>query len=80
MVHLAKDSDDAPEIYEVDWRLRKRVTGDAYRRDLVYASEMGLNTYWWSGEDRDGRPMSIAWVTTSERGALLSAYEIQGRS
>ncbi|MFF9268636.1 hypothetical protein [Streptomyces rochei] len=78
MLSLIKSTDDMPPvIHEVGWRLRKPITPEAYRRDVAYAGEMGLNTYWWSGEDRNGRVMSIAWITTGERGALLSAYEIQ---
>ncbi|MGW2169126.1 hypothetical protein ACWC1C_01185 [Streptomyces sp. NPDC001705] len=64
-------------VHEVGWRLRREVPYGAYRRDLAYAAEMALNAYEWSGEDRDGRPMTIAWVQTPN-GRQLAAYEIQG--
>lgn len=77
MPNLAKSADDAyPEIHEVGWRLRRSITPEAYRRDLAYAHEMALDAHWWSGEDRDGRPLTIAWVQTPN-GRLLAAYEIQ---
>lgn len=78
MLNLVKDSDDIPPvIHEVGWKLHRSVTGEAYRRDLAYANEMGLRTYWWSGTDRNGKDMTVAWVSTSERGSVLSAYYIQ---
>ncbi|MFF3363609.1 hypothetical protein [Streptomyces misionensis] len=66
-------------IHEVDRRLRKPVTHTDYRRDLAYAHEMGLGVHSWRGEDREGKPMVITWVTT-DSGRVLSAYEIQGRA
>lgn len=77
MLSLIKDSDDMPPvIHEVGWRLRKPITPEAYRRDVAYASELALNVHEWSGEDRAGRPMTIAWVQTPN-GRVLAAYEIQ---
>lgn len=64
-------------VHEVGWKLRRKVQYSAYRRDLAYAAEMALNAHEWSGEDRDGRPMTIAWVE-SPNGRVLAAYEIQG--
>lgn len=66
-------------IHEVGWHLRKAVTRDAYRRDLAYAHEQGLEVHQWRGEDRDGHPVTVAWVATPS-GRLLAAYEIQGRA
>jgi hypothetical protein len=79
MVHLAKYG-SAQLIHEVGWRLRKEVTREAYLRDLAYAQDLHFPVHEWRGEDREGKPMVISWVTTGERGSLLSAYEIQGRA
>jgi hypothetical protein len=79
MVHLAKYG-AAQVINEVGWRFRKEVTREAYLRDLAYAEDMRFPVHEWRGEDRAGKPMIVAWITTGEKGSLLSAYEIQGRA
>jgi hypothetical protein len=66
-------------ITEVHGRLRREITQDAYQRDLRYAEDLCLPAHEWSGTDRDGRPMAIAWVCTTN-GRVLSAYEITGRA
>ncbi|CAL9369892.1 hypothetical protein [Streptomyces sp. enrichment culture] len=63
-------------VHEVGWKLRREVQLSAYRRDRAYAAEMALSVHEWSGEDRDGRPMTITWVQTPN-GRLLASYEIQ---
>jgi hypothetical protein len=78
MVPLAKSTDGTPlVVHEVGWKLRRLVTPEAYRRDVAYAAEQALNVHEWTGEDRNGRPMTIAWVQTPN-GRQLTAYEIQG--
>jgi hypothetical protein len=79
MVHLAKYG-AAHLIHEVGWKLRKEVTREAYLRDLAYAEDMHFPVYTWFCLDREDKPMAITWITTGEKGSLLSAYEIQGRA
>lgn len=79
MVQLSK-ADETHKIHEVGWKLRKEITRQAYLRDLVYAHELMFPVREWRGEDREGKPLHVVWVTTGERGSLLSAYEIQGRA
>lgn len=79
--HLAKAEYGSSQIIrEVGWHLRKEVTREAYLRDLAYAEDLRLPVHEWRGEDRAGKPMVIAWITTGADGSLLSAYEIQGRA
>lgn len=66
-------------IKEVGWKLSKEITREAYLRDLVYAEDLKFDVNEWRGESRDGKPMVISWVVTPA-GALLSAYEITGRT
>jgi len=75
-----KDGGASWTIREVNWHLRKEVTREAYLRDLVYAEDLKFPVHEWRGQDREGEPMVISWVTTGTGGALLSAYEIQGRA
>jgi hypothetical protein len=37
---------------------------------------MGLPVYHWTGQARDGSPLTITWVAGSKTGLLLSAYVI----
>lgn len=78
MVHLAKYG-SAQVINEVGWKLRKEVTREAYLRDLAYAQDLAFPVHEWRGEDRDGSQLHVVWVSTPS-GALLSAYEIQGKA
>lgn len=79
MVQLSKVGDSPTQtVHEVGWHLHKQVTWPAYRRDLAYAHEMGLDVHEWRGEDREGRPMHVVWVVATN-GHELSVYEISGR-
>jgi hypothetical protein len=84
MVELAKQGEAAQLICEVGWRpggtFRKPISREAYTRDLGYAEALAFPVHEWRGEDRDGKPLVVSWITTGVGGALLSAYEIQGRA
>lgn len=81
MVQLAKASESViHEVGAFGGLFRKEVTREAYLRDLAYAQDLAFPVREWRGQDRAGKPLHVVWVTTGERGALLSAYEIQGKA
>ncbi|MFF5471028.1 hypothetical protein [Streptomyces achromogenes] len=71
----------APIIHEVGWKLRRKITEEALRRDMAYAEEMRFSVHEWHGEDRQGKDMVVVWVECGEHriGHLVAVYEIQGR-
>ncbi|MEU3522348.1 hypothetical protein AB0E62_00470 [Streptomyces sp. NPDC038707] len=75
-------TEPAQVIHEVGRNLRKKVTQETYLRTLAYAQRVGLPTSGWRGEDREGQPLAVVWVTCGEHniGHLLAVYEIQGRA
>jgi hypothetical protein len=79
MVELSK-SNEPQTIHEVGWKFRKEVSRQAYLRDLAYAKDLGFPVCEWTGEDIEGKPLTVSWVTAGADGSLLSAYEIQGRA
>lgn len=63
-------------IHEIGWHLYREIPETALRRDEAYAAEQGLDVHEVAVRDREGRPVTVRWVTTPT-GALLSAYEIE---
>lgn len=79
MENPAKRYGSAQVINEVGRTHREEISREAYLRDLEYAKGLCLDVHQWTGEDLDGQPMVVSWVTTTS-GRLLAAYEIQGRA
>lgn len=71
-------SNSSKTIVERSWRWAHEISEAAFTADMDHADRMVLPVHRWSGEDRDGRPLTVVWVAGPETGALFSAYEISG--
>lgn len=47
-----------------------------FKFNIDHAQRMKSPVHRWSGEDRDGRPITVWWVTGPRTGRLFGAYEI----
>lgn len=49
-----------------------------YHVDMAWCRKRGENVRHWDGEDRNGKPLHVAWVTEPHFGrSTLYAYEVQ---
>lgn len=62
-------------IIERAWRMEREITPADFAKDMEHAKDMLLPVHSWTGTDRNGGPLEVAWVTGPETGALFSAYE-----
>jgi len=69
---------DKKTYTERGWRMARHITEAEFTADMSHAERMLLPVHRWSGEDRNGQPLSVVWVAGPETGALFSAYEITG--
>lgn len=52
-----------------------------YRGDMIMNSNLGETMHRWTGEDRNGRPLTVTWLPSPRFGtATLWVYEISGAS
>lgn len=63
-------------IIERVWRTEIKRSEQDLANDMAISERMGLPVYQWTGQARDGSPLTIMWVAGSETGALYSAYMI----
>lgn len=71
------DKATAP-IIERAWRMRREITRSDFNADMDKAKVMDLRVHEWTGKDRSGTPLTVAWVAGPQTGTLFSAYEISG--
>lgn len=67
---------DGARIIERAWRLEREITPGEYAADMDHAERMLLPVGTWTGTDRSGQPLTVAWVSGPETGVVFSAYEI----
>lgn len=64
---------DSGRVYE------RPLTMDDYRADMRWSDAMGEAVHHWEGQDRDGRPLRVAWTPSPRYGwAVFYVYEITG--
>lgn len=68
-----------PRIIERQWRGTHPISPEIFNADMQYAAQLHARQYEWSGTDRAGNPMVIAWWAGQRAGKLFSAYEITQR-
>lgn len=62
-------------------RVSRPVSEEQYERAVHRARELlQFPVHRWSGDDRDGRRLTVVWVAGPVTGKLFSAYEISGEA
>lgn len=65
-------------IIERVWRTEIKRTEQELAEDMWFCECMSVPVYHWTGQARDGSPLTVTWVAAVGTGTLCSAYEITG--
>lgn len=65
-----------PDITRIIDGIREAVTFEHVTQDMHGFRSAGMHVYDWSGQDRDGQPLTITWTAGKRSGLLLAAYEM----
>ncbi|MGW2513637.1 hypothetical protein ACWC0A_30435 [Streptomyces scopuliridis] len=64
-----------PVISERTWHASKNVSRQTFAEDMEAVRRLRHSVRVWTGEDRQGKPLAVAWVAGRRAGKLLCAYE-----
>lgn len=68
-----------PEIRERVWRTEWEITRETFEQNTDLIRKCGGDVNEWTGEDRDGNPLTVVWTAQKATGFLLSAFEFTER-